>query len=204
MVHPTAVIHPKAEIGPDCEIGPYCVIGEHVVMGEGCRLISHVVVDGHTRLGKGNIIYPFASVGLKTQDLNLTLPQNLTGNGTASTNLYDTAQVNCYDCHGTARGTKYYSNECLKCHWEYRTSGTPGHPNGTFEWADPNEQNTRDLISPHPEGGMKGWLISWNTGSASHRAACAASAGKPARSTRSGCASWAKRSAQAAAMSVCG
>ena len=69
MIHSTAVIHQKAEIGPDCEIGPYCVIGEHVVLGARCRLHSHVVIDGHTRLGTGNEIYPFASVGLKTQDL---------------------------------------------------------------------------------------------------------------------------------------
>src|SRR4029077_21280853 len=58
-----------AEIGADCEIGPYCVIGEKVVLGAGCRLHSHVVIDGHTRLGKGNEIFPFASIGLKTQDL---------------------------------------------------------------------------------------------------------------------------------------
>jgi UDP-N-acetylglucosamine acyltransferase len=69
MIHSTAIIHPKAEIGPDCEIGPYCVIGEHVVLGAGCRLVSHVVIDGYTRLGQGNEIYPFASIGLKTQDL---------------------------------------------------------------------------------------------------------------------------------------
>ena len=69
MVHPTAIIHPKAQIGADCEIGPYCVIGEHVVLGPGCRLHSHVVIDGHTRLGQGNEIFPFASIGLKTQDL---------------------------------------------------------------------------------------------------------------------------------------
>jgi UDP-N-acetylglucosamine acyltransferase len=68
-IHPTAVIYPKAEIGEDCEIGPYCVIGEHVALGPGCRLISHVVVDGHTRLGRENSIYPFASIGLRTQDL---------------------------------------------------------------------------------------------------------------------------------------
>jgi UDP-N-acetylglucosamine acyltransferase len=68
-IHPTAVIHPRAEIGADCEIGPYCVIGEHVVMGKGCKLHSHVVIDGHTELGEGNEIYPFASIGLKTQDL---------------------------------------------------------------------------------------------------------------------------------------
>jgi len=69
MIHPTAIIHPQARIGADCEIGPYCVIGEHVVLGPGCRLISHVVIDGHTRLGQGNEIFPFASIGLRTQDL---------------------------------------------------------------------------------------------------------------------------------------
>ena len=45
-IHPTAVVHPKAEIGAECEIGPYCVVGEHVVLGAGCRLHSHVVIDG--------------------------------------------------------------------------------------------------------------------------------------------------------------
>lgn len=69
MVHPTAVIHPKAQIGAGCEIGPYCIVGEHVTLGEGCRLHSHVVIDGHTQLGNGNEIFPFASIGLKTQDL---------------------------------------------------------------------------------------------------------------------------------------
>jgi UDP-N-acetylglucosamine acyltransferase len=69
MVHPTAVIHPRARIGEGCEIGPYCVIGENVELGPRCRLHSHVVIDGHTRLGKENEIFPFASIGLKTQDL---------------------------------------------------------------------------------------------------------------------------------------
>ena len=69
MIHSTAVVHPGAQIGPDCEIGPYCVIGAHVVLGPRCRLHSHVVIDGHARLGEENEIYPFASIGLKTQDL---------------------------------------------------------------------------------------------------------------------------------------
>src|ERR1700690_1981294 len=69
MIHPTAIIHPKARIGAGCEIGPYCVIGEHVVLGDQCKLHSHVVIDGHTQVGKGNEIFPFASIGLKTQDL---------------------------------------------------------------------------------------------------------------------------------------
>jgi UDP-N-acetylglucosamine acyltransferase len=69
MIHPTAVIHAKAQIGMGCEIGPFCVIGENVALGDHCRLHSHVVIDGHTTLGEGNEIFPFASIGLKTQDL---------------------------------------------------------------------------------------------------------------------------------------
>jgi UDP-N-acetylglucosamine acyltransferase len=69
MIAPTAVIHPKAQIGAGCVIGPYCVIGENVALGAGCRLHSHVVIDGYTTLGENNEIYPFASIGLKTQDL---------------------------------------------------------------------------------------------------------------------------------------
>ena len=69
MIHPTAVIHPKAQIGADCHIGPFCAIGVHVVLGDQCHLHSHVVIDGHTTLGQRNEIFPFASIGLKTQDL---------------------------------------------------------------------------------------------------------------------------------------
>ena len=68
-IHPTAVVHPKAEIGFGCEIGPYCVVGADVTLGSGCCLHSHVVIDGHTVLGEENQIFPFASIGLKSQDL---------------------------------------------------------------------------------------------------------------------------------------
>jgi UDP-N-acetylglucosamine acyltransferase len=69
MISPASVIHPAAQIGPDCEIGPFCVIGEHVQIGANCRLHSHVVIDGHTTLGEGNEIFPYASIGSKSQDL---------------------------------------------------------------------------------------------------------------------------------------
>ena len=69
MIHSSAIVHPRAQIGAGCEIGPYCVIGEHVALGDGCKLHSHVVIDGHTKLGKENDIFPFASIGLKSQDL---------------------------------------------------------------------------------------------------------------------------------------
>lgn len=69
MIHPTAVIHPSAKIGSGCQIGPFCLVGEHVTIGNDCYLHSHVVIDGHTTLGTGNEIFPFASIGLKSQDL---------------------------------------------------------------------------------------------------------------------------------------
>jgi UDP-N-acetylglucosamine acyltransferase len=55
---------------PDsCTIGPYCTIGPEVVLGEACTLISHVVVDGRTRIGARNTFYPFSSIGVPPQDL---------------------------------------------------------------------------------------------------------------------------------------
>ena len=69
MISPLSVVHPRARIGSDCEIGPFCVVGENVALGNHCVLHSHVVIDGHTTLGEDNEIFPFASIGLKTQDL---------------------------------------------------------------------------------------------------------------------------------------
>ena len=69
MVHTSAIVHPGARVGAGCEIGPYCIIGEHVTLGAKCKLYSHVVIGGHTRLGRENEIFPFASLGLQTQDL---------------------------------------------------------------------------------------------------------------------------------------
>lgn len=69
MIHPSAIIHPNAQLGSNCHIGPFCVIGEHVTLGPDCKLHSHVVVEGHTTLGAGNELFPFAAIGLKTQDL---------------------------------------------------------------------------------------------------------------------------------------
>jgi predicted CxxxxCH...CXXCH cytochrome family protein len=61
--------------------------------------------------------------------------------GTSAAGLYDGAQVNCYGCHGVSSSNRQ-ANECLKCHFENRTSGTPAHPNGVFEWATPTAPAT--------------------------------------------------------------
>ena len=68
-IHPSAIIAPGALIGARCHIGPFCVIGDNVELGDECWLHSHVVLDGHTRLGVGNQIYPFTSIGMRSQDL---------------------------------------------------------------------------------------------------------------------------------------
>lgn len=68
-IHPSAIVAPGAEIGPDVEIGPYCTIGPDAVIEAGARLISHVVVDGHTRIGAEAVLYPFVTVGMAPQDV---------------------------------------------------------------------------------------------------------------------------------------
>jgi UDP-N-acetylglucosamine acyltransferase len=68
-VHPSAIVAAGAIVPESCTIGPFCTIGPEVVLGEGCNLISHVVLDGRTRLGARNTIYPFTSVGVAPQDL---------------------------------------------------------------------------------------------------------------------------------------
>ena len=68
-VHPSSVVAPGAVVPDSCTVGPFCTIGPEVVLGEECRLISHVVVDGRTRIGARNTIYPFASIGVAPQDL---------------------------------------------------------------------------------------------------------------------------------------
>ena len=72
MIHSSAIIHPGAQVGAACEIGPFCVIGEHVTLGAGNRLHSHVVIDGHTVLGERNEVFPFTTIGVRTQDLKWT------------------------------------------------------------------------------------------------------------------------------------
>jgi len=68
-IHPTAIVDPQAEIAGGCEIGPYCVIGPNVRLGENCRLHEHVVLDGYTTLGPRCEIFPFVSLGKRSQDL---------------------------------------------------------------------------------------------------------------------------------------
>src|SRR5437868_213297 len=69
-VHPTAIIDSGAKVHSSCKIGPYCTVGPDVEIGENCELISHVVVEGPTKIGSRNRFFPFSSIGLDPQDLS--------------------------------------------------------------------------------------------------------------------------------------
>jgi UDP-N-acetylglucosamine acyltransferase len=68
-IHPSAIVGAGARLGRDCYVGPYCVVGGGVRLGDRVRLESHCVVDGDTEIGDDTHVYPFASVGLASQDL---------------------------------------------------------------------------------------------------------------------------------------
>ena len=72
MIHNTAIIDKNAKIGNNVEIGPYCVIGPNVKIADNNKLHSHVNISGNTKIGEGNIFYPFCSIGNDPQDLKFS------------------------------------------------------------------------------------------------------------------------------------
>lgn len=69
QIHASAIVEEGARIGAGVRIGPYCCIGPNVEIGDGTVLKSHVVIDGHTQIGRDNVIFPFATIGEENQDL---------------------------------------------------------------------------------------------------------------------------------------
>jgi UDP-N-acetylglucosamine acyltransferase len=68
-ISPAAFVSPGASVAAGCRIGPGCVVGPDCVLEEGVELVSHVVLDGRTRLGPGVRVFPFATIGMAPQDL---------------------------------------------------------------------------------------------------------------------------------------
>ncbi|MBF7072280.1 acyl-ACP--UDP-N-acetylglucosamine O-acyltransferase [Glaciecola sp. MH2013] len=68
MIHPSSVIAESAKIGDNVKIGPFCIVGDNVEIGDNCVLTSHVVVKGHTKIGKNNVFFQFCSIGEDCQD----------------------------------------------------------------------------------------------------------------------------------------
>lgn len=63
------MIDPRADLDSDVEVGPYSIIGPQVKIGKGTKIRSHVVVEGRTKIGEGNVIFSFATVGTVPQDM---------------------------------------------------------------------------------------------------------------------------------------
>lgn len=67
-IHATASVHPNACLEEGVSVGPYCVVGSGVTLKAGVRLHAHSVIEGHTTVGQGCEIFPFAAVGCVPQD----------------------------------------------------------------------------------------------------------------------------------------
>jgi UDP-N-acetylglucosamine acyltransferase len=67
-IHPTAIVAEPTRIGEGSVIGAYCVIGPDVEVGRDCEIGPHAVLEGPMRMGDGNRVFQFASVGAPPQD----------------------------------------------------------------------------------------------------------------------------------------
>ena len=56
-------------LGADVTIGPYAHVGKNVVIGDGTVVKQGAIIDGHTTIGSMCQIFPYACIGMKTQDL---------------------------------------------------------------------------------------------------------------------------------------
>jgi len=68
-IHPTAIVDAGAALAATVTVGPYTIIGPHVSIGEGTSIGAHCVIEGHTRIGRDNRIFQFASLGAAPQDM---------------------------------------------------------------------------------------------------------------------------------------
>lgn len=71
-IHPTAIVEDGAILGEDVEVGPYAHIGANAKIGNGTVIKQGAIVDGHTTIGEKCQIFPYALIGMKTQDLKYT------------------------------------------------------------------------------------------------------------------------------------
>ena len=121
-IHSTAQVDPGAKLGADVQIGPFCTIGPDVELGDRALVMSHVAIEGRTKIGAECKIFPFASVGLPPQDIkynnepssvtigpNTLIREHVTiHRGTSSGHMATHVGANCFlmigahiahDCH---------------------------------------------------------------------------------------------------------
>ena len=69
-VHPTAHVDPTATLADGVTIGPCASVGPQSEIGPGTELLPHAAVHGWTRLGEGNRVHSFATLGGDPQDVS--------------------------------------------------------------------------------------------------------------------------------------
>ena len=68
-IHPTAIVDKNAQLGEGVEIGPYATVEGDVKIGAGTVVQQGAILRGHTTIGEKCQIFPYACIGMKTQDL---------------------------------------------------------------------------------------------------------------------------------------
>ena len=58
QIHPSSLVDPQAKLAENVVVGPFCTIGPHVEVGEGTTLQSHIVLTGHTKIGRTTRFMP--------------------------------------------------------------------------------------------------------------------------------------------------
>lgn len=76
-IHPTAIVEGDVRLADDVIVGPHCVLqapaGTTIVIGSGTRFVGQCWVNGPARMGSGNTVYPYTTIGLAPQDLKWNL-----------------------------------------------------------------------------------------------------------------------------------
>jgi len=68
-IHPSAIVNPSARIADSVEIGPFCVVGAGVEIAARTHLMAHVYLEGPTWIGEDNLLFPYSTIGVASQDM---------------------------------------------------------------------------------------------------------------------------------------
>lgn len=68
-IHTTAIVDARARIADSAEVGPYCIVGSQVEIGARTRLMAHVYLEGTAVIGEDNVVFPYTTIGVASQDL---------------------------------------------------------------------------------------------------------------------------------------
>lgn len=68
-VHATAIVDPAARIHESADIGPFCIVGAEVEIGARTRLMANLFIEGPAAIGEDNLFFPYATVGVASQDM---------------------------------------------------------------------------------------------------------------------------------------